>query len=107
MSTDIDIAKYIEVGHWDPYVLSGKVHDHPEKPTGNWSVTMHRSCEPVYIKRLPLICDNCGQPVRVADGLHSGGYRHDDDDSTAAAEWCETEDGTVRVTVGGHQRVSE
>ena len=57
-------------------------------------------------------CDNCGQPVRIADGLHSSGYRHDNDEPNGAAEWCETAEGFVRVSVNGcreerneHQRV--
>lgn len=52
-----------------------------------------------------MICDHCGAPVRVAGGLHFGGYRHDNAEPDALAEWCETATGYVRVSVDGHLRV--
>lgn len=48
---------------------------------------------------LVKVCATCGRPVRQADGLHAGGWRHDDETPNAHAEWCETADGYVRVEV--------
>lgn len=42
---------YVAEGWWHPNAKSGQVHEHPERPNGNWSVTSHRLCEPVYTKR--------------------------------------------------------
>jgi acetoacetate decarboxylase len=50
-----------------------------------------------------LVCDSCKGPVRVATGLHGGGYRHDNSEPNARAEFCETPDGYVRVKVDGRQ----
>lgn len=48
-------------------------------------------------------CDNCRAPVRIMDGLNSGGYAHVDDLVDATAQFCETETGFVRVTVNGEK----
>lgn len=38
----------MRVGWWHPTVKDGRVHEHPERPNGSWSVPMHRLCQPVY-----------------------------------------------------------
>jgi hypothetical protein len=52
-------------------------------------------------KQKALKCDICHQPVRTATGLHHGGYRHDNDETDAQAQWCETAHGFLRVKVNG------
>lgn len=44
-------ATYVCRGWWHPTVKSGQVHNHPERPTGNWSTASHRLCEPIYVRR--------------------------------------------------------
>lgn len=49
-------------------------------------------------------CDLCQKPVRIVEhGLHVGAFRHDNDQSDLDAQFCETDSGYVRVTVGGKQ----
>lgn len=44
----VDVRELVEEGWWHPNTNAGKVHGHPERPNGNWSVTNHRLCEPLY-----------------------------------------------------------
>lgn len=50
------------------------------------------------------VCDHCGEMATVVDhGVHVGGYRHVTDESDLVAQFCETDDGLVRVTVDGNR----
>lgn len=42
----------VDEGWWNPNVNNGRVHLHPERPNGGWSVASHRPCEPVYTRRV-------------------------------------------------------
>jgi hypothetical protein len=62
--------------------------------------------DPEHWNGRELLCDTCGKGVRIADRLHHGGYRHDNAEVNAEAEWCETDSGYVRVTVAGQKRAA-